>query len=221
MKKAVRLPGPTHRLTIVGRTGSGKTQAAAWHLSNANFDEQPWVILNFKGDALIDAIEGAREIGYNEIPDHPGIYILRPLPGEEELLGDYFVRARMHENVGFWVDEGYMTKGVAGFDGLLTQGRSKHIPMIILSQRPVWLSRFVFSEADFYQIFHLNSERDRKIIEDFVPDGVTSRLKEYHSLYYDVGKDKLTKFKPVPPAAQILSRINERLEAMAPRRRYI
>src|ERR1700722_17334554 len=138
----IRQPGPDDRLAIVGRTGSGKTQAAIWHLSRANFDTKPWVILDYKGDELIYRIERAEPTDFDTVPQAPGIYILTILPGEEEELSNWFHQVWEQQNVGILVDEGYMIdRNDRWFNACLTQGRSRHIPMIILSQRPVWLSR--------------------------------------------------------------------------------
>jgi hypothetical protein len=93
------------------------------------------------------------------------------------------------------------------------------IPVIMLTQRPVWLSRFVFSESSFFQFFPLTDERDEdtcirlsRAAMDF------TSLPEYCSYYYDVGRRRLNLFRPVPPEEEILAAINEKL---SPRRRII
>ena len=211
----IRLPGPTHRIAIVGRTGSGKTQAAVWHLSNADFDRRPWVIVDYKDDDLINSIERAQVIGYDEMPDVPGIYILKVLPGEEKQLSDWFQDAWSMEDIGIYIDEGYMVdRNDRWFNACLTQGRSRHIPMIVLSQRPVWLSRFVFSEADFFQVFDLTHKKDLEKVREYIRDdeGLMDRpLEQYHSFYYDVGQRRLETFRPVPDGEELLSRIDGRL----------
>lgn len=219
MPDEVRLPGPTNRLAIVGRTDSGKTYAAVWHLSNANFDEMPWVIIDYKNDELIDSIERAELIDYNTVPDRPGIYILKVLPDEEDELSNWFKKVWEHENIGLYVDEGYLIDPRdKWFNAILTQGRSKHIPVIILSQRPVWLSRFVFSEASFFQVFDLTHTDDIEKVREYIRDDekklLAEPLPDYHSYYYDVGRRRLEKFGPVPDADKLLYAINERLAAI-------
>ena len=214
--EGVRLPGPTHRIAIVGRTGSGKTQAALWHLSHANFTEQPWIILDYKGDDLIASIDRSEEIDIGTVPTEPGIYIISVLPGEEEDLSNWFYQAWVQENIGILVDEGYMIdRNDRWFNACLTQGRSKRIPMIILSQRPVWLSRFVFSEADFFQVFDLTHVKDMDKVREYIRDDDRNQLdkplEDFHSFYYDVGKRRLETFGPVPDAGKILGSIDTRL----------
>ena len=215
----------------VGKTGSGKTQAGIWQLSLRSYDTMPWVVVDFKGDSLIAEIPGAKETTFDVVPSEPGIYILRALPDDSDALDDFFMRVWARENVGLYIDEGYMIGNGKGdsraFRALLTQGRSKRIPMIILSQRPAWLSRFCFSEADFFQIFWLNDREDRKRIGQFVPYDIDQRLPEYYSSWYNVSKDQLLTLRPVPAAGNILATFRERMPQAAenqttkPRRRAI
>lgn len=211
-----RLPGASDRIVIVGRTGSGKTQAAVFHLSKQDFDVRPWIIIDYKGDDLIGGIKKAEEIGYETIPDDPGIYILRVLPGEEDELSLWFRKAWEHENLGIYIDEGYMVgQRDKWFNACLTQGRSKRITMIILSQRPLWMSRFAFSEASFIQVFGLTDADDMKVVQRFMKGdskaGVGAELKKYHSFYYDVGANQVYTLGPVPKGGSLLATINERL----------
>jgi DNA helicase HerA-like ATPase len=217
--EAIRLPGPTHKTAIVGRTGSGKTVAAVWHLSNSDFDERPWIILDYKNDELINRIARAEVIGYGDIPDDPGIYILKVLPGDEEKVSEWFRQAWQRENLGILIDEGYMIDPRdQWFNACLTQGRSKRISMIILSQRPVWLSRFVFSEADFFQVFDLTHVKDMDKVREYVRDDERQQLdiplEDYNSFYYDVGRKRLETFGPVPDQETILQAIDDRLAEM-------
>lgn len=230
MQNPPRLPTRKQRITIVGRTGTGKTVAAMWHLSNMPLDSMPFVLFDFKGDEHLNSIPHLQEIDYTKVPkkkDH-GIFILHPLPQEAERprpnepsdVEKYIWRLWERENVGIVCDEGYMMGNNKAFEAVLTQGRSKRMPMIICAQRPAWLSRFVFSEADFFQVFHLNDERDRKTVQAFVPkiyEGIDT-LKEHHSFYYDVGKNRLDNFGPVPSPKEIHDIFDEKLEK---RRRWL
>jgi len=211
MPDKIRLPNSSQRITIVGRTGSGKTIASLWHLSLQNFTSRPWVILDFKTDENINAIDRAQHIKLTETPKRPGIYVVHPIPSQKEEVTDFLWKIWERENAGIYVDEGYMLGADPAFEACLTQGRSKHIPMIVLTQRPAWISRYAFSEADFFQIFHLNDKRDRKTVELFVPADLDARLPDYYSRYYDVGSNQLVTFSPVPEPSQTLQVIGERL----------
>jgi hypothetical protein len=210
-KDIIRLPSNTQRLAIVGRTGSGKTVAAVWHLSQRDLTK-PWMVYDFKYDSLINSIKGIREVKLNFVPskNDSGIFLVHPLPNEKDEVENQMWKLWERGNVGIYIDEGYMVDNPA-YEALLTQGRSRKIPMIVLSQRPVWLSRFVFSEADFYQIFNLNDVRDRKTISNFTPLDFTWKLSDYHSYYYDVGRAKLYHFAPVPREEIILSILARKL----------
>ena len=208
------LPGDTDRLAVIGRTGSGKTQAAVWHLSRANWLRKPWYVLDFKGDGLIADIPRAKEVDIKDKPTrHAGIYILRPRPDQTDEVEEFLWKIWNNQNTGLYVDEGYML-GLynAPFRALLTQGRSRHIPMIVLSQRPVFLDKFVWSEAGYYQIFHLNNDRDNRVVREFVPANVKQRLPTYHSWYYDVSQDQLVVLRPVPDRDTILETFRDRVK---------
>lgn len=216
-----RLPDDSHRITILGKTGTGKTQLGIWHLSRRDYMRRPWIILDYKGDDLINSIQGAKHIEVGEVPKHPGIYITHPMPTEkgggpvDDLLWKMWAR----ENIGLYIDEGFMVGNDSeSLRAIYTQGRSKKIPVITLSQRPVWMTRFAFSEADFIQYLYLNDKRDRQTVQSFIPANVNSRLPDFHSYYYDVGRDRLDVFGPVPERDEILASFDAKLGV---RRKYI
>lgn len=207
-----RLPDDSQRHAIVGRTGSGKTQAAVWHLSQRSFDVMPWIIYDFKGDKLIGALP-TKEIELGVVPDEPGLYIVRPYPDQGTEINDHFFRMWEHENIGLYIDEAYMIgQHNPGYRTLLTQGRSLTIPIISLSQRPVKVDTFSLSEADFIQSFALNNHRDKKTIEEYMPVDMSEKLEKHTSWYYDVGEDRVYKFNPVPDAQTILGIFRKRFE---------
>ena len=217
-----RLPDTTQRVAIVGRTGSGKTQFATWILSNAAFDQQPYIIYDWKRDGLIGQIPYLEEIGLGEVPRHGGLYVVHPLPHDEEAVEQSFAAIWQQENVGLYVDECYMiNKNSKWYKACLTQGRSKHIPIINLTQRPVEVSRFMFSESDFYSAFHLNDSRDQDTVNAFMPVDISKRLPQYHSHWYDVGRDASFEMLPAPAAADILTKFNDRLQPDKPARIFI
>lgn len=221
MSELFRFPSNQQRVAVIGRTGSGKTQFGAWLLSQSGFDKQPYVVIDYKGDELLGSIDRVREIGLKELPKHPGLYTIRPTPSENDAVEEWLWKAWARERIGLYVDEGYALPDKGAFQAILTQGRSKRIPVICLTQRPTWVSRFVFSEADFYAVFHLNDHRDRLTVQAFTPRermDLKNRLPDFHSYWYDVGKDRVFQIKPVPDAETIVEAIDARLR---PKKRTI
>lgn len=221
-ENSFRLPDDTQHIAIIGKNGTGKTLAGLFHLSKRNFETYPWVIVNFKRDEHIRAITKARYLELGEAPKTPGIFVVEPNASDPEPLADTLAAIYEQENCGVWFDEALFLqrskKVEARFIDLLTQGRSKHIPVITLVQRPSWITRFVFSESSFFQLFHLQDARDVATVSEVVQNSnAFCRLPAYHSSYYDVGNDTLTFLAPVPSEDEILADIDRRL----PRKKFL
>jgi hypothetical protein len=225
-----RFPTSAHRQFICGRTGSGKTVAACWNLLYRNFRSAPWVILNHKRTELIDSIEGAQHVDLDFVPKKPGLYVYHPIPETDDddvsaLLWKIWARG----NTGVYVDEGYsLDERDPAMRALQTQGREKKIPVIICTQRPVKLSRFCISEADFFQIFQLNDIEDIKRVKGFVPFNLQEWMKTeanqepklgaYHSIWYDVSRNYLVRLGPAPSESHLLGAFRDALEPIQKRR---
>jgi hypothetical protein len=204
-RQTIQFPDDTQRLLIVGATGSGKTHAGLWHLSRRNYDIKPWVVYDWKRDPFINSLEGSYELSVNApAPDYPGLYIVHPTPEDDNDAVEQQMRDIWRaEDIGVFVDEGYMISSKnKGFRMLLTQGRSKHIPMIVCSQRPVWMDRFVFTESEFKQVFRLQDDDDIKKMQSTIPHKLY-RLEKRWSWYYDSLEDKLNRLRPVPDQVAI------------------
>lgn len=211
-----RLPNDQQRISILGATGSGKTQAGLWHLSHRNFHEMPWLIYNYKRDESVDGIPYLQEISVNEVPVRPGVYVVHPMPEADDFAVEQQMKAAwLRGRIGLFIDEGYMiARENQSYTWILTQGRSKYIPVIALSQRPVWMNRFTFSESEFYQVFRLQHRKDRRTVEEYIPANLEAMLPEYHSWYYDTGRHQLTVFRPVPTLNTIYGTFSRRLAEM-------
>jgi hypothetical protein len=221
-KKLIRLPKNSQHLAIIGRNGSGKTYAGCWHLSQKDIDRRPYIVYDFKGDELINSIESAQELSMDApLPRDPGVYIVHTGPDQEEKISEHMKQIHAREDMGVYVDEGHMlgTRN-KGFRAILTQGRSKNVGVIVLSQRPVWMDKYVFSESMFFQIYALSSDDDLKTVQGWIPNpnrdykkdrDISIRLPEYHSYYYDVGADKVDKVGPVPDMDAILDTFDRKL----------
>lgn len=218
----MRLPSSKHRVLVNGRTGSGKTQAAVWLLSQANFLSAPWIVLNQKRTKIIDDIPGAQHVKNDFRPKKPGIYIYHHIPDlDDESLEDLLWYAWARGDIGVYTDEGYMINPRSpALNALYTQGREKHIPMITLSQRPTKISRFAVSESDFFMLFHIQDKKDRELVRGYLPvdleplmgieAGRARALPDFHSLYYDVAKNTVEIITPVPREEIILQSFEDR-----------
>lgn len=172
-----------------------------------SYDVMPWIVANYKNDEHLNGIPGYREIGANErLPKEPGIYMVRPEPEEgslDNLLQQAYVRGANNggrANVGFFIDEGTeIGQRSLPFRRVQTQGRSMRIPTIVGSQRPVWLSKYAFTEAKFFSIFPLNDIEDRRIVSKWCKGldlNYDETLGEYESYYFTGATRHLVKMGP-------------------------
>lgn len=215
-----RLPGRADRTWITGHTGSGKSHAALWLLSHQDYDRRPWVVLDFKGEKLIRDIP---RIGHLKpgaaAPRQPGIYRLPYGPRDEGEIEEFLWRLWKRGRTGLLVDEGHALPGDGGIrsdavKALASQGRSKNIPMIVVSQQPSWISRFVKSQADHFYVFHLNSREDYKALGEMIPGDVQSQvepLPERHFFAHDVARRASFVVPPLPGRDSIMDRFDRKM----------
>jgi hypothetical protein len=208
----VKFPDKSNRTTVIGQTGSGKTVFGVWLLSTCctlDWKRYPVIIIDFKRDELIEAIEPQEIDVRKRPPKKAGLYVVRPLPHETEELEQFLWKVWDQENTGLFVDEGYMLGKSKAFAAILTTGRSKKIPVIQLTQRPVFLSRFAFTESQYFAIFRLIDKRDIDTVQSFVNADIKQSRLPYHCLWYDVGGNAgggaAFDFKPVPPVPEIVA----------------
>jgi hypothetical protein len=202
---------PGTRCLVSGRTGSGKTTLAGWFLARSR---QHWVILNPKHTKLY------REMPYS-ISHHtfdPKLilrdvrrfkFVILELSGEEA-ESNYMdgIIGWLHgalNNIALCADELYTLhsgggRAGPGLMGWLTRGREKHQSFLGLTQRPAWISRFLFSESDLICEMDLTLEEDRdKLYEATGDRHFLERVTGYRWLCYDVLKASTTLYAPVPP----------------------
>jgi hypothetical protein len=213
-KPGFRLPRDDEHVAIIGRNGTGKTHFGIWMLSERSWTTKPWFVLNTKGEPIIDDMI-PHTIDYDirdRIPRQPGVYEARPLVGDkkdQETLDNFYKRLWEKQNVGVFVDEGYVSTGLKWFRAILTQGRSRRVPMIVLLQRPVWADRFIWSEASHYAAFDLNLEDDRETTGKMIPGYKSVKLPRYHSIWHDVKADLTIGLTPAPDAGTIQQRFRD------------
>lgn len=215
----LRFPTDSERTLILGSTGTGKTRLAFFVLAHMSYTEKPWVIVNSKGEELFDRIPFAQQWTFLQgVPTEPGIYIVSPGPNDTDEYDDFLRKVWERGNVGLFIDEGWMVPSRAQgyakpwYEAIMTQGRSKMIPVITCSQRPAWLSRFAFSESSIFFVMPLTDKDDYKRVRNFVPYGDYEKLPRFHSYYYNVAERKGSVLRPVPPEKKTLDVIRYRLE---------
>lgn len=230
-----RFPGHDEHTVIVGTNGTGKTQFGAWILSMKNLATTRNFIIDYKGDELLNGIRRSREISVTDkLPKENGLYIIHAVPfeAEQERMRRwlYNIWNDPHGATGLFFDEGYMAPGEKGgpFQALLTQGRSLGISCTVLTQRPVAVNRFVYSESNHKIIFELNDDRDKDVIREFTPKGFVDWtpdgmgvkdphsdelfLPKYHSRWYNKPDRSRFLLRPAPSASEIIDAIDVQLK---------
>jgi len=209
-----RFPGGDDRTVCIGATGSGKTTCATWLLAHMRFERRPWCIIDFKREALFDDVGAPplEPIGLSNIPRRKNTcYLLTPRPDEEEQLEQWLWRVWERENIGLFIDEASLMPDCPAWQAILQQGRSKRIPVICCTQRPVMVKRAVFSEASFFAVYRMQDKRDYRIVEGFVPADLGLPLPEHHWRYYDVARNRLLSCSPVPPPDEVATQLRDAL----------
>ena len=221
-----QFPGPSDRVTINGMSGSGKTTFALYLFAeSADFDEKPWIIIDFKAEDFNPLISEkiAQVIKIDAtLPDEPGIYLIQPDPQEPEKTEDFLWRVYRKGHIGLFVDEAANIPEVRGernsggpFQSIITQGRSKIIPLYTIIQRPVNVNNSVFTENNFYCAFTLRGPEDLKKVRAHIP--VHSKgydvvwrddliLKPHQCRWYDQRRNENFILNPVPDKALDLLR---------------
>lgn len=226
-----RFPGPRDRMTVNGMTGSGKSTFAFWVFSeSADFDKKPWVIVDYKNEIIVSemlANKDAKLIKLNgDLPDKPGIYVLKPEHFEVGEMADWLWKVHRRGRTGLIFDEISMVPELRGegnsggpMKSILSQGRSKEIPVFSLAQRPVDVNKHVYTEANFTAAFRLRSKKDYEKVMDAVPDDVpvwnnTRKLRRFECRWYDAEQDWGAFLGPSPPQEAILDTITKRMNTL-------
>lgn len=192
----------------------------AFLLSEAPFHEMPYIIVDYKIDGLLNNVTAEEKSIHADPPNAPGLYIVHPMPHEEEAVENFLWKVHANNNTGLYFDEGFMVAKSHALETLLMQGRSKNISCYVLTQRPVFINRHAFSEASYFYAFHLNDRRDRMKVKEFFGGYNEGRMPEFHSQWYDVKKDCNFILQPVPDADTIRERITARLSEMRDKRQH-
>jgi len=207
------LPGAADRSVVIGATGTGKTTFGAWILSRQRLDKRPWVCVDFKNEELFDMIgrDAMQDLSLAKLPARVGLYRLRVNPGEEDALEAWLWRVWSRGDIGVFCDEVGLVPQQNALRALLRQGRSKRIPIIACTQRPVSVDREVFSEASIVSVFRLADRRDYQTVRLFTADAPIDRpLPARWSYWFDQRNGGLAILRPCPPPDKIAADLKER-----------
>jgi hypothetical protein len=217
----LRFPNDTQRHAIVGTTGSGKTTFGLWCLARRDFDRKPWIIIDAKRDPMIKAIPGLEEIRIDRTPPtRRGLHAVRPMPGDfdDGVCTSFLYRVWENEHTGLFIDEGYAFKQFdRGLRTVLTQGRSRHVPIISLSQKPSWVSPFLFSESEFKSVFYLDQPSDIDRVMAWLPERdpntgerIRPDLLDDHHSYWCHRRKEFGRLAPCDPEEVIMQQFEDR-----------
>ena len=200
---------PGKRAIIAGRTGSGKTTLAGWL---ANRSAQRWVVFNpkhtgyYKKLSHSATIDGFQPRRIEKELERSRYVVVNFKPAESDARFMDACVSWLHdqyENIGLIADELYTLhdsgRPLPGLTGWLTRGRERKQSFIGLTQRPKWISRFCFSEADYIGGMVLQLADDRKaMVENTGRVEYLRKLAPYYWLWYTVDADALGFYMPVP-----------------------
>lgn len=200
---------PGQRAIIAGRTGSGKTVLANWLIKRSS---QRWVIFNPKHTAGYNALPDVKVIdGFDARKIEKAVfksrYVLlnfKPEESEPRFMDACIMWLHnQFDNIGLCVDELYTLhdsgRPLPGLTAWLTRGRERKQSFVGLTQRPVWISRFCFSESDYIGGMALQLLDDRKAMMHCTGRAeYLKKLDSHYWLWYEVVTDGLTLYGPVP-----------------------
>lgn len=213
-----RWPSVDQHSTIIGMNGSGKSVFAAHMLSCAPLNYMPYILIDYKNEELFNSIHHKRYIDFKDQPTEPGFYILKAEPNkDDERVNEFLYRCLRKERRGLIYDEGFSIPNNGAMETIYMQGRSKHIPVMTLTQRPVWLTRYAFTEASYLCLFRLNDRRDQDTVKAWVPKNdpvwnMQIRLPNYHARWYDAKQDASWVLNPAPNPDLILEKFEDKLK---------
>lgn len=211
-------PRTDQHATIIGMNGSGKSVFAAHMVSCAPLNRMPYILIDYKNEELFNAVDRAKYIDFKDQPKEPGFYILKAEPSrDDEKVNSFLYNVLRKEKRGLIYDEGYSIPNLGAMETLYMQGRSKQIPIITLTQRPVWLTRFAFTEASYICLFRLNDKRDKDTVKAWTPENdpvwdLKKRLPDYHARWYDSKQNASFVLKPSPTPEEILEKFEDKLK---------
>lgn len=189
------------RITIIGRTGSGKSVALRYLV--ATYSRA--VLVDPKGRAVMDGwpvvygVDAFRAAW----PAAPRV-IARPGPAEDRSVWlDAVCRVVYHAGeTALAVDEivglASSTRPSRWLDAVLTQGRELGITAIVCTQRPRRIPPTVLSEADHILVYALNRDDDRRAVAEVIGDYPAPAFGSWRFVYWSARLTDPIESPPLP-----------------------
>lgn len=183
--------GPGDRLFIAGQNGSGKSLLAT--AIGSRWDRV--LVYDPKVDPNAELPNSVVCYGAKRaLAALPGRVVYRPTAGELQFLGTFFGRLCrrvyelgghgivIHEAADFGATDRELDPGI----GIaLRAGRSRSVPIVSVTQRPVGVARWFKSEASHFVAFHLVDPDDRATMAGYMgPDVALNPVGRDHSYWY-------------------------------------
>lgn len=200
---------PGQRVVLAGRSGSGKSTLGCWLLKRSPLH---WIILNPKHTKAYNKLPDAKVIDgidFKKIEkslQENKFTVVNPTIAQnspDNLDNFVLYLHETYEKIGLCCDELYtMHKNGQAGSGLiawLTRGRELKQSFLGQTQRPAWISQFVFSESTFIGGMALNLSGDRKRMYDMTGQPIMlEKMAPHDWCWYSTEKDTLRSFAPVP-----------------------
>lgn len=217
-----RDPNDSELVVITGRRGSGKSMGGLDQLSRRSFDEMPWFVLDFKHDDLAAQIPTSAPPmkPEDDLPADPGLYAVRcdiNDAGRDSEVDRLLCEIYEHGNAGVFIDEGmFLGQWNNGLRRIALAGRSRHVPLIFVTQRLIKCDTDALAETDWIQSFAQVHPDDIDRVGSFIPRNrvdfeALQRRGKFHSYVYNTADDDLRVHGPGADFPAIYDRMLERL----------
>lgn len=169
------------RLVFVGATGSGKTVLAKHFLPRLN----RVVVIDPKHTFKLDGFKARRTV---PMIGKQWRIVYRPRPEDDEDLADFCDDLFRMKNVTIYIDElstlaeRYPTTTAVIAD-IARTGRERHVAVWSALQRPRWVPRVFFTEAEGVFMFNLRSGEDRAYMAQFTGPEVLDPIEKFSFWY--------------------------------------
>lgn len=194
---------------MCGRSGSGKTTLAlrwarAWRAGIAVDHKHELSAADLPGWQVVTSCrEALRAWG----ADHPRL-IVRPVRGDLERGGPYdqlAERVLLHRRVGWFNDEVHNVapqgRMLPGFERLWLEGRSREVPVIAATTRPIAVHNSLLANAVHIVAFRLLLAGDRRKLAAFMGDELLNPellATPYSFAHWRADTGELVVYGPVP-----------------------